>query len=557
MKKNQRQNKAATIDRSAGKETVPLKTYNLRERKYESGQHGQGTPNMRNRRRQTAKANAREGAVVEDEAGPRKSIKSLKRKYEDEQDEVNSPTKHNFKRRRTHMRQNDQGTKRKATSSVRGRRSQPLAKRNPKEKRRKIHNEKIKASLKNSEENTTYNLVFQTKEYKRVTGSTTNNAGNSGKRVNTDTDSKLRQQIKRTRKSKKRFPKETDKSRKNKRQKTSNPQGRSLVVKKYNQKKEKEQRISNIRQSTQAERCNKSKEKINKHSLQKKKSSLVAKTQDIDASTSQTSNKDFTNLFLKKITVQLHPISGSLGEIHEISVSHDNLLWVNYLYNAVHLRDTAGKILRSFKLDARAVFSCCTPGGDLLLTQGYGGNSKPVITLLSRKGNSKVLADLSSYATYLFGILFKDERIYVVANRADSSKYFIVKLDMNGEVESVYNTENAHDSINQIIFLNDQIVAFRINAVDMLPLETGAISSVAMNKVNIRNSYSGSASTDNLGNVILGSNAQLFVINPSLEFVHKLDTGISGRLISTAVDQQNQLWFGTADGKLYSTKYLK
>ncbi|XP_061172104.1 uncharacterized protein LOC133181586 [Saccostrea echinata] len=472
---------------------------------------------------------------------------------------VNNPTKDVFKRRRIHIRQNDHGTKKKASLSVSGRRSQPMAKRNPKGKQKKIHNENKKTSLKKSEENTAHNLVFQTKEPKRLTRSSIKNVGNREKGgVNKDSDSKLRQQIKRTRKSKECFPKETDKSRENKQPKTSNKtsnfQGRSLAFRKSNQKKD-------IRQSRQAESCNKSKASKaskNKISLQKKESmKLVKKTQDIEASTSHSSEKDFTDLFFKKIAVQLHPISGSLGEIHEISVSHDNLLWVNYLYNTVHLRNTTGEILRSFKLDARAVFSCCTPGGDLLLTQGYGGNSRPVITLLSREGDNKVLADLSSYATYLFGILYKDERVYVVANCAESRKYFIVKLDMNGEVESVYNTKNAHDSINQIIFLNGQIVAFRINDVDMIPLETGAISSVAMNKVNIRNAYSGSASADNLGNVILGSNAQLFIINPSLQLVHKLDTGISGRIISTAVDQQNQLWFGTADGKLFSTKYLK
>ncbi|XP_062582089.1 uncharacterized protein LOC134243878 [Saccostrea cucullata] len=173
------------------------------------------------RNRPTSKASAKEGAVVHDETGPRKSIKARKRKYEDRQiNEVNTPTKDNKQRKL----QNDHSTNRKASTSVRGPRNQSMAKGNPRRKRNKMHDEKMKRPLNKSEEITTHKSVLQTKEPKRVTRSSSKSAGNSKKGANKNSDSKLRQQIKGTRERKGRLPKQTSKTRENKQPKTSIPQ---------------------------------------------------------------------------------------------------------------------------------------------------------------------------------------------------------------------------------------------------------------------------------------------------------------------------------------------
>ncbi|XP_062576084.1 uncharacterized protein LOC134237968, partial [Saccostrea cucullata] len=247
------------------------------------------------RNRPTRKASAKEGAVVHDETGPRKSIKARKRKYEDRQiNEVNTPTKDNKQRKL----QNDHSTNRKASTSIRGPRNQSMAKGNPRRKRNKMHDEKIKRSLNKSEEITTHKSVLQTKEPKRVTRSSSKSAGNSKKGVNKDSDSKLRQQIKGTRERKRRLPKQTNKTRENKQPKTSKLQGKGFVVKKSNPKKEKEHR-----QSTQAERMKKLKANKNRDIVKKKESSLINKTKDIETSTTHTSDEYFSDLFLKKISV--------------------------------------------------------------------------------------------------------------------------------------------------------------------------------------------------------------------------------------------------------------
>jgi ligand-binding sensor domain-containing protein len=91
----------------------------------------------------------------------------------------------------------------------------------------------------------------------------------------------------------------------------------------------------------------------------------------------------------------------------------------------------------------------------------------------------------------------------------------------------------------------------------MLPLNGDQISSERVNEVSINDSYSASASVDNFGNIIMGSNNELFIIHPSVEVMHKIESDIDGLITSTAVDKNNQLWLGTALGGLYSAQYLK
>jgi hypothetical protein len=156
------------------------------------------------------------------------------------------------------------------------------------------------------------------------------------------------------------------------------------------------------------------------------------------------SPEHFPTLFLDKIDAKCHPETSHMSSIHCISVSNDNLVWVNHLRKCVHLLNTSGEILRTIQLDYRPVFSCCTPSGYLLVTQGYAMFSKPVITLITRDGNSRVLANLSSYATVVSGILCENEAIFVVCYtnkpgvHGNYKGYFITKLNMSGEVEEIY-----------------------------------------------------------------------------------------------------------------------
>jgi ligand-binding sensor domain-containing protein len=189
--------------------------------------------------------------------------------------------------------------------------------------------------------------------------------------------------------------------------------------------------------------------------------------------------------------------------------------------------------------------------------------SKPVITLITRDGNSRVLADLSSYATAVCGILCENEAIFVVCYnnkldvRNDYKGYLVIKLSLNGEVEGIYYTEKKLDTINQIISLNGQIYVFRSYDSSMLPLKGEKISSRKANKVSTYECNSASVSVDNFGNLIMGSNKAIFIIHPSLEVMHRIETDLDELVTSTAVDKNNQLWLGTASGRLYSCQYLR
>jgi hypothetical protein len=276
--------------------------------------------------------------------------------------------------------------------------------------------------------------------------------------------------------------------------------------------------------------------------------------------------KIFHTLFFEKIDSKSYPGASHISSIYGISVSDDNLIWVNHLGKCVKLLQNSGDILQTFNLDICPVFSCCTSSGDLLVTQGHSPFSKPVITLISRNGNTCVLADFSFCATNLSGIMCEKETIFVIAytNKPGVHKgykgYFVVKLGITGQVEGFCYTEkkfNYVNHINQIVSLNGQVFVFRSRDSTMLPLKGEVISSEGVNALSTHNTYSASASVDNLGNVIIGSTTGLVVIHPGLEIIHKIEIDIDETVFATAVDKNNQLWLGTASGNLYSAHYLK
>jgi hypothetical protein len=309
--------------------------------------------------------------------------------------------------------------------------------------------------------------------------------------------------------------------------------------------------------STKAKQSKISKTKMVKQNSKKTAKEEVTETDNLLSPGREcTSPKDFPSLFVENIKTTFYPELSGIGDIHGIRVSHDNLLWVNHLRNCIQLLNTSGEVLRTVNVDFRPVLSCCTPSGDLLVTQGYSGISNPVVTLVTRDGNSRVLADLSTYASYLYGIHCDNESIYVIAERNISPEiYSIVKLSMSGEVEGIIGLEN-NCFINHIISLNGQIIALSTNDTVMMPLKGEIISAEEVNRVNIRDVYSATASVDNLGNVILASYGDLFIIHPNMETMQRIKTD-AGPIISTAVDKNNQLWLGTSAGGLFSAQYMK
>ncbi|XP_061172090.1 uncharacterized protein LOC133181582 [Saccostrea echinata] len=494
---------------------------------------------------------------------PTKVQNSKRRRIQLDHNDKSRTKVQNSKRRWIQSEHDDQRTDSRETQSARERKHHRTDVGESNDKEAKHQGVKTKKPLKRktvrkSEEDAHLDVGFQTKKVQRVLRSSIKHTKERKEKVNKHPNSKLRLQLKKNGDKKEelqgRILPEKFKNQ-GTQKKTTKPRVRcSAFNRKPIPKKEKQLR-ANKRLNSKAESFKKSKAKMINQILPKNKDILVQEKQNTVPD--ETSAKTFSSLFLKKIKVKLHhTLDHTWANIHGISVSEDDLVWVNHLVNTVHLQNTTGEVIRTFELDFRPVFNCCTPSGDVFLTQGYGANAKPTISLLSREGDIKVVADLSSYASNLCGILCQDERIYVVAYCAEDKNYFVIKLNINGEVENVYHTQKASDNINQIISLNGQIAAIRTNSDGLMPLEADRISSVKMNKVNMT-LYSASASVDKLGNVIMASNASLFIINPSLEYMHEIDTGTSEEIISTAVDQQNQLWFGTRSGKLYSTKYLK
>ncbi|XP_052708459.1 uncharacterized protein LOC128183486 isoform X1 [Crassostrea angulata] len=263
----------------------------------------------------------------------------------------------------------------------------------------------------------------------------------------------------------------------------------------------------------------------------------------------------FADMFLNKLDLVAHIDIGNRSPIHGISVTHDNLVWVNSLSKRVNLYNSSGDLLRFFDLDYHPVFNCCMPNGDLLVTTGFSTGAKPTLEYISREGDTRLLADLSEYADLLCGILYQDERIYVIGDR-----YIILKVDMNGEVEKDFEIESDLVDVNHLISQNGRIFALNNNIFSMYLLGSDKISTNVINKVAVDNSYSASASVDNFGNIIVGVDppaSKIVVIDPRLERKYEIGCDFSGMIRATAVDKQNQVWIGTDDGNLYIAKYLK
>eukprot|EP00105_Crassostrea_gigas_P017072 XP_011434707.1 PREDICTED: uncharacterized protein LOC105333431 isoform X2 [Crassostrea gigas] len=270
-------------------------------------------------------------------------------------------------------------------------------------------------------------------------------------------------------------------------------------------------------------------------------------------------SRKFADMFLNKLDLVAHIGIGNRSPIHGISVTHDNLVWVNSLSKRVNLYNSSGDLLRFFDLDYEPVFNCCMPNGDLLVTQAYSIGAKPTVEYISREGNTRLLADLSMHTSLLCGILYQDERIYVIGH---ADKNIILKVDMNGEVEKVFETKPDRVNVNHLISQNGQIFALNTQMFSMYMYMLGSdeISTNVINKVEVDKSYSGSASVDNFGNIIVGTDppaSKIVVIDPRLERKHEIGCVFLGRVRATAVDKQNQLWIGTDDGNLYIAKYLK
>ncbi|XP_062617468.1 uncharacterized protein LOC134279131 isoform X3 [Saccostrea cucullata] len=473
----------------------------------------------------------------------------------------------NPKQRRVQTEDNEETTDRSPTPSAR-RSNHPTSVNKSNEKGGNFHiNTKrpMKRKTARKSKGTHLDVEYQTKRAQIMLRSSIKHTKDSKEKVNTHTNSKQFLKVKKN-KEKESLSRRNQKAilkKQSRRSRIINPGVKSPTPNKsFHQKRMvlKEEKLgTNSDLNSKAESFKKSKAKMIKQNLPGNER-ILFKTQNTIGLTDETSAEEFFKMFLTKIDVKHHPkvgLENEIGWIHGISISQDNLVCVSHFGYTVQLRNTTGEVMKTFKLDFRPVFICCTPSGDVLITRGYCAR-KPFITSISREGDVKVLADLSSFASKLCGILCQDERIFVVARRPKDKNSFIIKLTENGEVEEVYPTQKSSDDFNQIISLNGQIVAVYNHLGGLIPLETNEISTRKLNKIDIPvTSYSLSASVDKFGNVIMASDTSLFIINPSLEYMHEVDTGISGDIVATAVDQENQLWFGTSSGDLYSTKYLK
>lgn len=203
--------------------------------------------------------------------------------------------------------------------------------------------------------------------------------------------------------------------------------------------------------------CKSPKDKSNT-TLQKDRNRVTVEEGSTNKKTRRNLHDDFTNMYLKKVEVKSHILLGVDKRISGISVTHDNQVWVTSQHKHVKLFSASGDEIRSFNLDY-PVFTCCTQNGDLLVTRGYGEHSRAEIQLIPREGTGRVFADLSSYADTLCGVCYQDGKIYVIGNMRKSSKHFILKLDMNGEVGEVIKT---HESYHFSSWTNHCHVYFQI-----------------------------------------------------------------------------------------------
>ena len=266
---------------------------------------------------------------------------------------------------------------------------------------------------------------------------------------------------------------------------------------------------------------------------------------------------DFAKLFLKKMNIITKINIGMNTCIHGICITNDNLIWVNDSKHHVKLFDSAGNILRSVDLEKSPVFNCCTPNGDLLFTEGYALGARAEVIMVPREGDPRRLADLSTYAKKLCGLICQEEMIYIVCRGKTPQKYFVIKLDMEGEVKETYRASPKNVNINQIISIHGRLYVMGTNNSSLFPLENDRISTKdKVNKVSLRNTFSASACVDNHGNVLIGSRLTIYVMDPSLQRLHKIRTDALGSIRSTAVDHRDQLWIGTYEGNLYAAHYL-
>ncbi|XP_061168799.1 uncharacterized protein LOC133174628 [Saccostrea echinata] len=482
-----------------------------------------------------------------------------KRKSEDKQNDKSSSKGDSSKRRRIHFQRDDRSMGRQATASA-----SELEKRVSKSKRKEPR--------------------FPAAETKRVTRLSYKKAENSKGKVERDLKSNSKQQMKELKAGKGGKVEKLRNQRK--KPEISKSQIKDLPASSQQQTsvpRKPEQSQSGSRK--EFKKSNSSTDTVNRKSYRKKKATLKSNTCQNTKNESRkfakatkrsltegqklaknvknsqvvkdymSAPEAFSDLFLPKLDMKFNLRAG-LQNIHGISVSNDNVICVNYMPNQVKLLSSSGEVLRCVELNSSPVLNCCLPSGDLLVTQGFAGGSKPIITSISREGDIKVLADLRSYASNLLGIICKDERIYVIGSRKSRRDHIVLRLNLTGEVEHVYNSKLSSEDINRLISLNGQIVGLRIKNSQMVAIEEDGISSVVLNKFFSSSMYAASASVDNLGNVVIGAGTKLIFMNPSLELKHEVNTDISGNITATAIDGHDQLWIGTVNGELFAAKYL-
>ena len=178
-------------------------------------------------------------------------------------------------------------------------------------------------------------------------------------------------------------------------------------------------------------------------------------------------------------------------------------------------------MLRSVSLEQPPVFNCCTPTGDLLFTQEYAGGARAEVITVLREGNPRILADLSSYARTLCGILCQEEKIYVVCWNLSSWKYFVIKLKMNGEADETYKTM-PQTNINHIVSHHGTLYAMEVSDFSLLPLENDKVFTRDTSQVGSIKNYLAGTCIDNHGNFIVRSDSEIHVIDPSLICLHKI-----------------------------------
>ena len=111
--------------------------------------------------------------------------------------------------------------------------------------------------------------------------------------------------------------------------------------------------------------------------------------------------------------------------------------------------------------------------------------------------------------------------IYIVYHDKAPLKYFVIKLDMEGDVKETYRGSPKNVNINHISHYG-RLYVMGTNNSSLFPLENDKISTNdKANKVSLWDTYSASACVDKHGNVLIGSEP-IFVMDPSLQRLHKI-----------------------------------